>query len=270
MTRTGVFHASRQGHAWQDFPRKVYSPCAEHLGLTAVNPALQLYRLQLIEQGARRAERRLLTIADTLADDAELQSAEARCQKVRDELKPLRSRLRDLELETAGNEEKIRNTGEQLYSGAVKSPREMQDMQLEVASLQRRNGDLETWSLETMLAMEEAEARLAAGEAALAEVVERRGEEQRELLQERDALQASLPQRDSERKAALASISPELQKTYFALKPRKGGQPVARLEGNSCALCGVSQTLTVEREVRYGRRLVTCANCGRILVAPAD
>ena len=235
-----------------------------------VNPALQLYRLQLIEQEARKAARRLQVIADTLADDAELQSAEAGCQEVRDELKPLRTRLRDLELETAGNEEKIRNTGEQLYSGSVKSPREMQDMQLEVASLQRRNGDLETWSLEAMLAIEEAENRLAEAESVLTEVVERRGDEQRELLQERDGLQASLPQLETRRGEALATISSDLQETYFALKPRRGGQPVARLEGNTCALCGVSQTLTAEREIRHGRRLVKCSNCDRILVAPAD
>ncbi len=233
-----------------------------------MNPALQLYQMQQIEQEARRATSRLKAIAAALADDAGMRAAEARCQAARDELKPLRARLRDLELETAGNEEKIRNTGEQLYSGAVNSPREMQDMQLEVASLTRRNGDLETWSLETMLSVEEANGQLAEVESALAALIERRGDEHRELLRERKTLQDSLPQLETRRQQALGKISPELQKQYFALKPRKGGQPVARMDGNSCTLCGVAQTLTAEREVRLGRRLITCANCGRILVHP--
>lgn len=235
-----------------------------------MNPALQLYQMQQIEQEASQATSRLEAIATALADDAEMQRAEARCQAARDELKPLRARLLDLELETAGNEEKIRITGEQLYSGAVKSPREMQDMQLEVAALSRRNGDLETWSLETMLSIEEADGQLAEAEGSLAALVERRGVEHREFLQERKTLQDRLPQLEARRLQALGQISPELQKQYFALKPLKGVKPVARMEGNSCTLCGVAQTLTAEREVRLGRRLVTCANCGRILVHAAD
>lgn len=232
-----------------------------------MNPALQLYRLQQLEQSALQARRRLQTIARELADDAEIQAAEAQCQKVRDLLRPLRSQLRDLELETAGNEEKIRNTGELLYSGAVKSPREMQDMQLEVASLTRRNGDLETRSLETMMAIEEAESRLADAEQALAEVTGRRGDARQQLILEKDALMKSLPDLESRRQGALATIQPALQRRYEALKPRKGGQPVARMEGNSCTLCGVAQNITAEREVQQGRKLVFCGNCGRILVA---
>ncbi len=232
-----------------------------------MNPALQLYQLQELELEARSAGRRLQAIAAALADDAGMQAAQDRCQAARDALKPLRARLRDLELETAGNEEKIRNTGQQLYSGAVKSPREMQDMQLEVAALTRRNSDLETWMLETMLAVEEADGQLTEAESALAEVVDRRGDEHRELLQEQETLKTSLPQLEARRQEALAQIAQDLQKQYLALKPRKGGQPVARMEGNSCALCGVAQTLTAEREVRHGRKLVTCANCGRILVS---
>ena len=233
-----------------------------------MNPALQLYQLQELELEARNAGRRLKAISAALADGADMQAAQDRCQAARDVLKPLRTRLRDLELDTAGNEEKIRNTGQQLYSGAVKSPREMQDMQLEVAALTRRNGDLETWTLETMLAIEVAEGQLAEAKSAQAEVVDRRGDEHRVLLQEQEMLKASLPQLEARRQKALAQIAPELQKQYLALKPRKGGQPLARMNGNSCALCGVSQTLTAEREVRLGRKLVACANCGRILVAP--
>ena len=232
-----------------------------------MNPALQLYQLQEFELEARNAGRRLQEIAAALADDAEMQAAQERCQAGRDALKPLRARLRDLELETAGNEEKIRNTGQQLYSGAVKSPREMQDMQLEVAALTRRNGDLETRTLETMLAVEDADGQLTEAENALIEVVDRRGGEHRALLQEQETLKTSLPQLEARRQEAFAQIVPDSQKQYLALRPRKGGQPVARMEGNSCALCGVAQTLTAEREVRHGRKLVTCANCGRILVS---
>ena len=232
-----------------------------------MNPALQLYQLQQLEQSALQARRRLQDIAQELADDTEIQGAEARCQEIRDILGPLRSRLRDLELETAGNEEKIRSTGELLYSGTVKSPREMQDMQLEVASLTRRNGDLESRSLEAMLAIEDAESSMADAEQALREVIGRRGDAHQELILERETLMNSLPDLERRRQGALEKIQPELQRQYAALKPRMGGQPVARMEGNSCTLCGVAQNITAEREVQLGRRLVTCANCGRILVA---
>ena len=252
---------------WHESGGSVYSADARHPGELPVNPALQLYQLQQLEQTALKARQRLQDIAQDLADDAEIQGAEARCQEIRDILRPLRNRLRNLELETAGNEEKIRSTGELLYSGTVKSPREMQDMQLEVASLTRRNGDLETRSLETMMAIEEAESRMADAEQALREVTGRRGDAQKELILERDDLTNSLPDLERRRQGALEKIEPELLGQYEALRPRKGGQPVARMEGNSCTLCGVAQNITAEREVKQGRRLVTCANCGRILVA---
>ncbi len=235
-----------------------------------MNPALRLYRLQQIELQAQESVRRLEEIAAELADNAGVLAAEQKCREAGEALKPLRARQRDLELELAGNEEKVRATGQQLYSGAVKSPREMQDMQMEMESLTRRNGDLDTWILETMLVLEEAEAQLAGHERALAVALEQRGDTQRELLEERETLQAGLPQLKEKRREALTHISAELQNQYRALRPRKGGQPVARMPGNSCERCGVSQTLTAEREVRLGRRLVTCANCGRILVAAED
>jgi predicted nucleic acid-binding Zn-ribbon protein len=50
-------------------------------------------------------------------------------------LTPLQSRARNLELEIQSTSEKIRLTDQQLYSGKVRNPKELQEMQQEIQSL---------------------------------------------------------------------------------------------------------------------------------------
>jgi predicted nucleic acid-binding Zn-ribbon protein len=51
------------------------------------------------------------------------------------------------------------------------------------------------------------------------------------------------------------------------MRPRKGGHPVALLQGNSCAACNIEQTSITIQQVWQGKTLVYCASCGRILAA---
>jgi predicted nucleic acid-binding Zn-ribbon protein len=143
----------------------------------------------------------------------------------------------------------------------------MQDMQKEIESLKRWHGELENALLDTMVAAEAAEAALADAEANLAAVTASKGEEHRHLLDEQAVLQAQVEDYKQHRQQVLREITPENLKIYTTMKPRKNQQPVALMQGNTCSICGVAQTVAIEREVRQGIKLVNCSNCERILVA---
>ena len=226
-----------------------------------------LYQLQKIDLEIIKHRNRLQDIASILANDEAIQQAQAGVDAANTTLTPLKTRLRDLEMETKSNEEKTRTSEQQLYSGAIKNPKEMQDMQQEIASLKKRHSDLETTILETMMAVEEAEAALAEREANLASVTASRGDEHRQLLDEQSKLENRIHQLNENREQVLRELTPENIKIYDTMKVKKHNQPIAVIEGNTCSICGVAQTVTIEREVRQGTRLVNCSNCGRILVS---
>jgi predicted nucleic acid-binding Zn-ribbon protein len=226
-----------------------------------------LFKLQEVEIGIIRAQQRLRQIADLLANDEVIQQAQAQIAAAQNELNPLKARLHTLEHEIQQNESKTKNTDQQLYSGAVKNPKEMQDMQQEIESLKRWHGELENTMLETMVAAEEAEASLAKANSNLAAIVASRGDEHKHLLDEQAKLQAQVEEDRQRRQQVLREVEPENLKIYTTMKPRKNQQPVALMHDNNCGFCGVAQTAAIEQEVRRGTKLINCSNCERILVA---
>lgn len=231
-----------------------------------MNQARTLYQLQKIDLEIFKSRKRIAEIDTILANDEALLAAQSRVTGAKEALTPLQARLRDLELETQSNEEKTRSSEQQLYSGAIKNPKEMQDTQQEIESLKRRHSDLETMMLETMMAVEEAEGKLDEAEVALASITASRGDEHRQLLDERNSLDSRISELQEQRLQVLTEVEPENLKIYDTMKVRKHNQPIAVMEGNTCGICGVAQTVTIEREVRQGRGLVRCSNCERILV----
>lgn len=226
-----------------------------------------LYRLQEVELRILRLQQRLRQITELLANDEAIQQAQAQVADAQNQLNPLKSRLRSLEHEIQQNENKTCTTDQLLYSGSVKNPKEMQDMQQEIEALQRWHSELETTMLETMVAAEEAEAVLAEANANLAAVVASRGDEHRHLLEEQAQLEPQVAELKQQRQQVLREITPENLKIYTTMKPRKNQQPVALMQGNTCSICGVAQTVAIEQEVRRGVKLINCSNCERILVA---
>lgn len=229
--------------------------------------AEELYQLQEIELNLLKSRKRLTEIKTQLEADEVVQQARARLEHAQKTLSPLQTKARNLDLEIQSNQEKARQTEQSLYSGNVKNPKELQDMQQEIQSLKKRHGELETQLLETMFAVEEAEAQVAEAEAELGAVIQSWEAAHQTLLAEKSKVEVQVQHLNQSRQSALSSVDQESLRTYEAMKPRKHNQPVARMEGNTCSICGVAQNMAVEREVRIGQKLAYCTNCGRILVA---
>ncbi len=213
-----------------------------------------------------RCQKRLNDIAALLADSRMTDAAQAHVAAVQQALSPLRAKSRNLELELQSTTQKLQATEAQLYSGKVKNPKEMQDMEQEIAALKRRRGQLEETLLEAMMAVEDQESELRTADATLQRLSAERQDANRDLTREQAQLQTQLAALRAERDAVAAGISAENLAKYNALRPRKNNQPVALLEAGSCSVCGVEQTLAITREAQLSQSLVTCLSCGRILV----
>lgn len=226
-----------------------------------------LYQLQDTDLSMLRCQGRLKEISRLLANDDLIRAAQTQVESAENTLSPLKTQMRTLEHDIQTNESKTVNTEQQLYSGSVKNTKEMQDMQQEIAALKRWHVELENTMLETMLAVEDAEAALEDAQGHMSEVIASQGEAHRLLLEEQNQLKHNLEELRQRREQVVAEIAPENIEIYNKMKARKNNQPVAGMQGNTCSFCGVAQTVAIEREVRQGIHLVMCSNCERILVA---
>ena len=117
-----------------------------------------------------------------------------------------------------------------------------------------------------MLAVEVAAAELAAAEAHLQAATEEWEQAHGSLLEEQATLGTEIELLKQQRVSALENVAPENRELYDTMRKKKTSQPVAKMQGDTCAVCGVEQTMAVAQEVRRAQGLVLCSSCGRILV----
>ncbi len=154
-----------------------------------------------------------------------------------------------------------------LDSGQVSSPKDLAGLQSEIASLQRRQQDLEDVVLEIMERKEAADAeviRLKAERdevtAALAEVQERRDTAFTEIDKDLDEVRAERATVAGEIPADLLALYDKLHEQY--------GVGAAMLHGGRCQGCKVSLSIADLNAIRAAApdEVVRCEECRRILV----
>jgi predicted nucleic acid-binding Zn-ribbon protein len=166
--------------------------------------------------------------------------------------------------------EKIAEVEKRLYSGAITNPKELRDLEQDLASLRRRREAIEEQELEAMIAAESAEGQMVASETELQQAEAAALQTQGALLDERQHLQTRAAQLGGEREAVNGSISAEDQILYVRLRQSKHGRALAKLAEGSCSACGEEVSSSHLQEVRRGATLVRCGCCERILYAGND
>lgn len=225
-----------------------------------------LYRLQRLDSERDGKQQRLVEVEAALEDDSALRQAQQAFEDAERRVHKRRAKQRELELEREGLSDRISRSERRLYSGKVNNPKELSDLQAEVASLQRRRQRLEDDLLETMIEREEAEKALDQATRQLSEVESRRSARQADLRAEREELEARLAEIEGEREALLPRIEADDLAIYDDLRDRKSGRAVVRVRDGACGGCGVTVSSTVEWELRKGK-IVFCDTCGRMIVS---
>lgn len=224
-----------------------------------------LYQLQQIELEMLKHQKHLKSLAEQLKDRQRILDATAAVQRLQDALHPLHKRLRDWELQIQSHSDKARDASQRLYSGNIKNPKELQDLQAEIAAQNRRKDELETQSLELLERIEALEGELAAAQAHLADVTAEWEARHSDLLRQKADLEAAYLRLKDQRESAIARIAPQALQLYNSLRAAKANQPVALLKNRVCSACGIEQTLTIEQAARQENTFVRCLNCSRIL-----
>jgi predicted nucleic acid-binding Zn-ribbon protein len=229
--------------------------------------ASALMRLQQVDSQIDAHRGHLVEIESALRQDRGVAEAHASLGATQASLAATRRSMRALEAEVQAIAAKGAEVEARLYDGKVTNPKELRDMQEEVASLMRRRSTLEDQLLEAMVQVEADEGGESAARQRLAEVEESLRSTHEELIGDRTRLQVVLDRLAIDREAAEAAVSHDDRQTYQSLRLRKRGVAVARLDEGVCSACGVAPSSSRAQAARHGDELIFCGNCERILYA---
>ncbi len=158
-----------------------------------------------------------------------------------------------------------------LDAGQVSSPRELENLQSEIGSLQRRQSDLEEIVIDIMERRESGETRQRAAEAERAQIAADR----EAATARRDAATAEIDEQaakaQDQRSAVAAGVPADLLALYEQLRAQYG-VGAAALRGGQCQGCHLSLNTVDLNAIRAAApdEVVRCEECRRILVRTSD
>ena len=230
-----------------------------------MSESLNLFRLQKLDTEIDQTKARLNKIERALSDDRRLTSAKKKYEKAQQVTKDVRINLRQIEDKVEAQRIKRKTTQASLFSGKIKNPKELQDLQMESEALQRYILQLEDEQLETMIAFESAEENLTAAEQNLKQINGLIIEENAALVGEKTKLKEDLSKLLRERDAVIQAIPHKNQALYNLLRERNRGVAVTNVSDGDCSICGQAITPGDLQAIRGSNTLVFCPSCGRIL-----
>jgi len=232
-----------------------------------MSSALGLLRLQQVDIRIGRNEARIQQIQEILDNDAELTAARQALTTAESRLFEADHARRIAEADAQSQQTKIAQTEATLFGGSVRNPKELQDLQADVASLKKRLAATEDQELQAMVSVEALAAEVRLAQERLTAVEARLANEHHKLLDERMELLRIRDNFLAEREAAVAPVAAGAVEQYEVLRRQRRGVAVAEVLDNACNACGTTLTAALQQSARHADQLVYCPSCGRILYA---
>lgn len=223
----------------------------------------QLYQLQEIGLAIDSNERALSQVVGKLGENQAVVSAQAGLALEQQRLEDLSHQQHSAEWEIDDLSARISAAEEKLYGGQMGNPKELANLQSEVAELKVRRDHVEDKALAVMEQVELATADVASRSSNLKDLEADWHRQQQQLSVESERLKTVLSELGHRHEQLLAGIDPQTAEFYHELKKQKG-TAVAKVEQGVCGGCRISLTTNELQRVRTGK-LVQCSSCGRIL-----
>jgi predicted nucleic acid-binding Zn-ribbon protein len=228
-----------------------------------MSAARQLYQLQELDQEIDSQEQALSLAKSQLGESQAVLKLQDQLQKEQQQLEELGRKQHAAEWEIEDLSTKLATAEDTLFSGRVKNPKELANLQHEVEMFKAKRSQLEEKALEIMEQVELAEAAIARTDKQLGEKRADWQQQQRELADNIERLKAVLADLRQKRQLLTEEIPPQAVELYQGLRKERG-TAVARVEQGICRGCRISLPTTELQKARGGK-LVKCSSCGRIL-----
>jgi hypothetical protein len=225
----------------------------------------RLIRLQQLDTTIEEGRRTIAAHPQRLAEaDARLSEATERVESARQRLKACHDARRALEKDAAVFQARVTKYKDQLLD--VKTNREYQALQHEIAAAQSELNAVEERELERMLEADQIAVEIKQAEAALAAERTAVEAEKAALAKELAATETALAGATAERAALVGDTEPRLVALYGQVaKVRKGIALCPATRDGLCSVCHVRLRPHVFQQVRQNDAIIQCESCHRIL-----
>jgi predicted nucleic acid-binding Zn-ribbon protein len=252
-------------------------PTSTRSAALKADPTAQLALLDLQAIDARadvlRHQRRTLP---ELAEIAALQDSRAGFDAQRRDAQILVDDLTAEQMKVDADVEQVKarrtRDRDRMDQGLISNPKDLERMQGELESLERRITTLEDEELEVMARLEDAQKDLDSFVAQVGAADERLAALTRARDTKLEALDVELASLDAERRPAAEGLPAELLALYDKLREAKGGVGAAELRARQCGGCRLTLDAHEIGEIRAlpEDAVVRCEECQRILVRTAE
>ncbi|GAB3787279.1 C4-type zinc ribbon domain-containing protein [Nocardioides ungokensis] len=161
---------------------------------------------------------------------------------------------------------------DRMDQGLITNPKDLERMQHELQSLERRITSLEDDELEVMARLEDAQGNLDALSAQVAEADERLAALATARDEKLAEIDATLTQLGADRAAAAEGLPEDLMALYEKLRTQKGGVGAAALHQRRCTGCqlGIDAAELSVIKKAPSDEVIRCEECSRILVRTSE
>jgi hypothetical protein len=215
----------------------------------------------------------------TLPELAEIARLESDLNRLRDLVVAAETERSDIERERAKAESDVAQVRaradrdqKRLDAGQVGSPKELQSLQSEIASLQRRQAELEDVELAVMERLDDVETRLVQ----LRSDLERVQAEHATATARRDTAFGEIDAEDAalrtDREKTSTGLGEDLVALYEKVRAQNGGIGAAALQHRRCQGCRLELNTTDIGRIRAAAddEVLRCEECRRILVRTSE
>jgi hypothetical protein len=232
-----------------------------------MNQIIGFIRLQQIDTRLDQVHARLSQIMAMLEDDHVVKQIFEQKKDFEQKIISSTNKLNLSEQAVQDQQIKIQQTEANLYSGKVKNPKELQDLQTEIASLKRFLSSLENKLLEVMICIEEDQKEYELICSKYIHAEQEYTSKNVVFIDEKNAFLKELDKLDAEKKAAENSLTTQDLSLYNKLRLQRGGIAVSIISEGACNSCGATLTPAQEQAVKSPDQMIYCPSCGRMLYA---
>ena len=229
-----------------------------------MNLGKRLHELQQIDLHLEKTTQLLVDLERQLSSNQDLEDAKAALDKKRFQLADLQLKQKSAEWSVDDLQAKLKPLQQKLYAGSVHNPKDLVNLQHQASQLKAQVTEEEDKALEIMDHVEKTQKQIAEGSARVQELDRQWQITTERLTAERAALQDDLRSAEERRHGVARTIDADHLRIYEAIRARKQGQAVAKIEQGRCQGCRIAVPVSELTQARAGE-LVQCSSCGRVL-----
>ena len=230
-----------------------------------MNLSLSLFRLQTLFTRRAVIRRRLEQIEITLAEEETVKTADQARQGAAQSYEI--AQKQQSEHQVLMDERRLKKdlTHAQLFGGKVRSPKELQELELEEKNLTELLARMEDEMMTQMASSDQAKSDLETALSTHQAAIDLKATNSSLLISERTRLKEELGPLGAQLKSLAQEIPADVFNDFQNLLRVKKGRAVAEVFDGSCQACGMDLTPADLQLVKSFPKPIRCKNCGRML-----